>query len=566
MKIFRILEIRISICPKFFWLWFVGMVHLLPAQSHLFQEVKVAQPAQSILQDHKCGFPVILEANSPQNIQQYRELQSFKLSPSVFDSIYYSPSGHFKIYYTTDGFNAIPLYDRDQDDTPDYLEFLGNSFDRAWVIEVDSLGFQPPPDSTGQPRSIYLVYCRRLSVYGQTWLDFEIPQLTGINYVTFIEINTNFNNIVNYPGVSDPIIRDSMAIAVTAAHEFNHALQCGYRLWPENNSFYDLWFIESSATFMEEIVADKVNDYLQYLEDFFGQTNLPLDISTAGTADYGKVVFEIMLGKLYGSQITRQIWTEISWQRALPALEKILLTKSTNLSEEMKRLSVWLYFTGNRSMESTYFPDSELFPSVDFITGFPVKSEETILLSDSLPRISFQWYLSYSESTLLPQLLLKAGHNSPADQLFVTYLDPVTKEFYQMPASLSFRLPFTIGVAGLPYNVVNVVNQGDLNDDFQVVARPASSTVSAGILVYPQPLELSVNQPFLIFANLPPQAEIFIFSPNGKYLKFLKVNENSDYLNWDLKTQYGGQVGSGVYIYMVKSAQGNEQGKFLIVK
>ncbi len=114
--------------------------------------------------------------------------------------------------------------------------------------------------------------------------------------------------------------------------------------------------------------------------------------------------------------------------------------------------------------------------------------------------------------------------------------------------------------------MVNVVNQGDLNDDFQVVARPVSSTVSAGILVYPQPLELSVNQPFLIFANLPPQAEISIFSPNGKFLKSLKVNENSDYLNWDLKTQYGGQVGSGVYIYMVKSAQGNEQGKFLIVK
>jgi hypothetical protein len=79
-------------------------------------------------------------------------------------------------------------------------------------------------------------------------------------------------------------------------------------------------------------------------------------------------------------------------------------------------------------------------------------------------------------------------------------------------------------------------------------------------------LELSVNQPFLIFANLPPQAEISIFSMNGKFLKSLKVNENSDYFNWDLKTQYGKQVGSGVYIYTVTSAQGKEQGKFLILR
>jgi hypothetical protein len=213
-----------------------------------------------------------------------------------------------------------------------------------------------------------------------------------------------------------------------------------------------------------------------------------------------------------------------------------------------------------------YFPDSELFPSVDFITGSPAKSEETILISDSLPRLSFQWYLSYSELTGLPQLLLKAGYNSPANQLYATYLDPIAKEYYQILASISFSLPFTIGATGLPYNVVNVGNQGDVTYDFQIVSRPVISPVSAGILVYPQPLELSVNQPFLIFANLPPQAEISIFSMNGKFLKSLKVNENSDYFNWDLKTQYGKQVGSGVYIYTVTSAQGKEQGKFLILK
>jgi len=357
-----------------------------------------------------------------------------------------------------------------------------------------------------------------------------------------------------------------MSIAVTAAHEFNHALQCGYRLWPENSSFYDLWFIESSATYMEEVVANEVNDYLQYLEDYFGQTNLPLDFSTGGTTDYGKVVFEIMLGKLYGPQISQEVWREINWQRALPALEKILFSKNTDIREELKQMSLWLYFTGNRSVENQYFPDSGLFPSVYFMTGSPIKSEETILIADSLPRISFQWYLSYSETTVLPQLLLKAGQNSQADELFVTYLDPISGEYYQHPASLSFSLPFTIGVAGMPYNVVNTADQGESYFDFQLITRPGNADTTGGVLVYPQPLELSAAQPFLNFSNLPAEAEISIYTVNGKFLITLKTKDNLDYLNWNLRLPEGEQIGSGVYIYWIKSNSGQEQGKFLIIK
>jgi hypothetical protein len=566
MKNFSLVGKEFSLIAELLGLWLVVMVQLSLAQSHLFQGVNLQSSDQIAAKNHKCSLLTILEASRPQNIKQYQELQLFKLSPSAYDSVYYSPSGHFKIYYSIEGFSAIPLYDRNQNNIQDYLEFVGKSFDRAWSIEIDSLGFKPPPDSSGQPRNVYPVFCRRISDYGIIWLDYEIPQLPGENYVTYIEINTNFNNIVEYPGISDPIIRDSMAIAVTAAHDFNHALQCGYRLWPENNTFPDFWFIESSATYMEEVVAEEVNDYLQYLEDYFQQTSLPLDYSTGTTTDYGKVAFLIMLGKLYGSQITREIWAEINWQSALPALEKILCMKNTDLMEEIRRMSVWLYFTGNRSIGNNYFPDAELFPSVDFITGSPIQSEETILISDSLPRISFQWYLSYSEATVLPRLLLKAGQNSRADELFVTYLDPISREYYQYPASLACKLPFTIGTAGMPYNVVNTAGRGEAYFDFQLIARPVTAATAPAVLVYPQPLELSARQPFLNFSNLPVEAEISIFTVNGKFLITLKVRDNVNYLNWDLRLREGEQIGSGVYIYRIKSNRGEEQGKFLIVK
>ncbi len=536
------------------------------AQKYLFQPVDLLSSTGGERHDHKCGFPTILMANSSGNTDHYQELQLYKLEPTSFDSIYFSPTGHFKIYYSTTGFNAIPLYDRNQNNVSDYLEFLGKSFDRAWSVEIDSLGFNPPPDSSGMPRSVYPIFCRRLSVYGQTWLDYEIPQLLEKNYVTYIEINTNFNNIVEYPGVTDPIVRDSMAIAVTAAHEFNHAIQSGYRLWPENNSFYDLWFIESSATYMEEVVAPEVNDYLQYLEDYFNHTNQPLDYSSNDFSDYGKVVFEIMLGKQYGPKIVREIWAEILQYRALPSIENVLPIYGSDLAEEMKRLSSWLYFSGPNSLAGEYFPDSPFFPSLKIMSGSPIKSTETILMVDSLPRLSFQWYHSESEKERNITLLLKAGPASSATELYATCVDPFSKTFYQFPASLAFDLPFNIGNLGLPFNVLNTSRQSEEYFDFQIISRSVESIGSEEVIIYPQPLKLSVNQPFLNFKNVPESARVTIFNAHGKYLVTLKAKDNHTYLSWDLKTRKGELVGSGVYLYHVHSDGMEKTGKFVIIE
>lgn len=547
-------------------LWIIHSPPAAFAQKYLFQPIAYPSTTRGERHDHKCGFPTILMANSPENIDRYQELQLYKLEPTSFDSIYFSPTGHFKIYYSTIGFNAIPLYDRNQNNISDYLEFLGMSFDRAWSIEIDSLGFNPPPDSSGLPRSVYPVFCRRLSVYGQTWLEYEIPQLPEKNYVTYIEINTNFNNIVEYPGITDPIVRDSMAIAVTAAHEFNHAIQSGYRLWPENNSFYDLWFIESSATYMEEVVAPEVNDYLQYLEDYFHHTNQPFDYSSNDLSDYGKVVFEIMLGKLYGPQIVREIWTEILHYRALPSLENVLSIYGSDLAEEMKRMSSWLYFSGANSLVGEYFPDSPFFPSLKMMSGSPIESTETILIVDSLPRLSFQWYYSENEKERNTTFLLKAGPSSTATELYATCVDPFRKTFYQFPASLAFDMPFTLNNLGLPFNVVNTNSQSERYFDFQIISRPVESIGSEEMIIYPQPLKLSVNQPFLNFKNVPESARITIFNALGKYVVTLKARDNQTYLSWDLKTKKGELVGSGVYLYHLHSDRIEKTGKFIIIE
>ncbi len=512
----------------------------------------------------KCGFPVILQANSPGNLPLLHRLQFYSITNQNLDQIYYSPSGHIEIHYTIEGFDAIPQYDRNENGIPDYLEFVAFSFDRAWLIEIDSLGFKPPPDSSGHDRSVYPVYCRRLSVYGQTWLDYEIPSLPGNNYVTYIEINTNFNNIVTYPGVPDPAIRDSMAIAITAAHEFNHALQCGYRIWPENDSSYDLWYIESSATYMEEIVAPEVNDYLQYLDDYFNSTRLPLDQSSGSYSDYGKVVLEIMLGKLFGATIVRQVWTEIQVRRALPALQKVLVLKDTDLRTEWRRFALWMHFTADFADSGRYFPDAALYPPVITYPAAEISDSQTILTSDSLARLSFQWYSTAASNSLPVGVFLKADEKTPAAELFSHFIDPENGVPFSVSATVFYRLPFTVNNQNLYFGIVNTWPEGNSYSGYQLITRPAMIAEQTQIAVYPQPLKVSENQPFLNFQNLPAGSKIYIFSSNGFLLNTLTAS--SSIISWDLKTRYGNFVGSGVYLYRIISDQEEKSGKFIIVK
>jgi hypothetical protein len=519
--------------------------------------------------NHKCGFPIILNSSNPSNTEMFYKLESYYVKRDSLDLSIMSPSGHFKIHYTLNGIHAIPTYDRNKNLIPDYLEFVSNSFDRAWEIEVDSLGFKPPPDIDGNPRSVYPVECRLSSVYGSTiWnpeTD-EIHNLPGINYVTTVEINTNFS-FVYYPTAKDDIERDSMAIAVTAAHEFNHALQAGYRLWADNSGYFeDIWFIESSAVYMEEVVASEVNDYLNYLPAYFNRTSFPLDESSGDLSDYGKVVFEIVLGKFYGHDITRKVWAGIVEQRARPALEKVLQSEGSSLSRQMVNLATWLYYSGeDRFIPGQFFPDAALFPEIDFIPANPISPNAQTVLEDSLPKLAFQWYESPYQSSQSTNALLQVLQGSSASDLSAVYIDVLSKSYYQIPASTSFDLPFQLIPDILPFAAVSTGIEDQLQK-YRLLTRSQQTETESEFVVFPQPFVLSEHQAYLTFKNIPPSAQIFIFSSTGKLLQTLRNDSHIPYIYWDLSTSQGKTIGSGVYLYRLKTDNGEKNGKFMVIK
>jgi hypothetical protein len=71
----------------------------------------------------------------------------------------------------------------------------------------------------------------------------------------------------------------------------------------------------------------------------------------------------------------------------------------------------------------------------------------------------------------------------------------------------------------------------------------------------------------LQFVNLPGECTIKIFSLAGDFIIELE-NDDPDvgYMNWDLITRNTQKVVSGVYLYLVESAQGNHLGKFVVIR
>ncbi|RJP66410.1 MAG: T9SS C-terminal target domain-containing protein [Ignavibacteriales bacterium] len=91
------------------------------------------------------------------------------------------------------------------------------------------------------------------------------------------------------------------------------------------------------------------------------------------------------------------------------------------------------------------------------------------------------------------------------------------------------------------------------------------------VFVYPSPVRLKDNN-FLTFANLTKRAKIIIFNLNGNKIKELYEDNGDGGVEWDLKTDDGSVISSGVYIYRVtsiddKNNEGNNKiGKFVVIK
>jgi len=197
---------------------------------------------------------------------------------------------------------------------PDLVDDWADYFEEVWEKEISTMGYQRP---TGTDRYLYDVYIANTGD-DRIGNDDDLTPKLGYNFLgmtttycdpdrlcvqgsgneeyTYITVNKYFTN----PGT----------MKITAAHEFFHAIQFGYPTFDRWYSLGHHWWIEATATWMEEAVYDDVNAYYSRVQRWLKEPWLSL--KNSGDHEYGDVLFVIFMTDLYlkDRDFVKHVWED----------------------------------------------------------------------------------------------------------------------------------------------------------------------------------------------------------------------------------------------------------------
>lgn len=315
------------------------------------------------LHDRKCGFGIRTQVHSQWNA--FSVLQKIELKQLMADDSMQKNRiiGRFKILYDTSGTSNVPaLLDVNNQPIPNtaeaYVDSVGAIFNYIYSVEIDGLGYQAPPHEQGE--SSYRIYIKDQGKdgYGLTDWDSDAPNLNPNGnpprYACYVEVDNDFK---------DQYTKGINALKVTAAHEFHHVIQVGsYGYWDE-----DIFVHELTSTWMEDVVYTEVNDYYQYLPNYFNLFSAGISFNYYIPSDdhyggYERCIFAHCLARIYGVDIMKDIWTGM---RTLPFLESadaVLANRGSSLQYAFAEFTKWNYFTWDRADTVNYYPEGNHYP------------------------------------------------------------------------------------------------------------------------------------------------------------------------------------------------------------
>lgn len=311
---------------------------------------------------------------------------------------YLTPGGHFIIYYYTSGQDSTTL---------DYTKEVGQHLEDSWLHEVDSLGYNAPELGDNKLLDIYIENIG-INLYG---VAFPGDSKTD-GYI-------KFNNDYSWASPNDDPAGDATgAIKVTAAHEFFHHIQFGYL--NELSRRGELWWIESSATFMEDEVFDEVNDYINYLSGyngFFSNTHITIDNIGGG---YETSIINKLLKERYNNgdpEIIREVLDGIGIiTSAEESMAKALRDRGYNLAECFRDFALWNFFTGYR-YQSNYYEEGKKYPGFSNFQGthtIGTSNRDTGEQTGSVDNLAANYYKIEPDSSLTENktLSIQVARNS----------------------------------------------------------------------------------------------------------------------------------------------------------
>jgi hypothetical protein len=241
---------------------------------------------------------------------------------------------NFCIHWVKTTGDAPNLTDSNHNGIPNYVESTRTVMTEVWNKEVTDLGYHAPMSDAGSGShhggnpnkriDIYLQDVGRFGLYGYCTTD-DPKYSTQSNVSAYCVFDDDFSRR-QFGGAATGIA----ALKVTAAHEFNHAIQFSYDVRD------DRWFLEATATNMEASVYPSIHDNYQYFTSSpISKTApwRPIDLfQPSGANQYGVWIFFHYLCQqsIDGCDIVRQIWE----RAAVTPFKKVGGTYSTQAIED----------------------------------------------------------------------------------------------------------------------------------------------------------------------------------------------------------------------------------------
>ena len=258
-----------------------------------------------------------------------KALLKYVTRPALTEERVFSPVGRrFNIHYAASGADAPDATDANANGVPDWVETVAGVFEYVYDVEVTKMGYAAPPVTR------YDVYLRDLTVegaYGFTTND-GFPVSPSTSVASYIEIDRSFTDaLFTVGGRYTPM----QVLQITAAHEFHHSIQFGY------NYYFDIWYGESTSTWMEDEVYDSVNQLYSYLGSYTSVVGaLALNGPIGNNSEYGRWIFNRYLAEVQGSRtVVRSVWEELGREPAnssrtdipmLPIIQRVLQNNLSN--------------------------------------------------------------------------------------------------------------------------------------------------------------------------------------------------------------------------------------------
>lgn len=370
-------------------------------------------------------------------------------------------SSQFRVHYTLDGRNQIPLIDTNQSGMPDYIEEVLEQCEAA-LATYEELGFKPPLDDEfvsdgnggdGQFDIYLLDFGGRGD--GQFILDECLPE-TPQSCAGHMLIENDFAGY-GYPSIE-------VATKIVGSHELFHSIQASYAQGQSS------LVTEGTAVWASEYFDPSLNDFEGFIRYFLERPQQSIFVQGSGFLyAYGMGLLFRHLEEVYGASIIVSLWEELVCfeydgpinKRWVLALDRVLARDfDTSFSVAFEAFALWNIYTGNRVHPEYAYAQGDNYPLVNSIqVGLPYADDAVRVFAASA---RYWWIPSEERTELYRALSTSSDEIDRAEVALSVWVAPIGADGPQNPVRWESNEALSLeGLEGVMVAVINRSLEGE---------------------------------------------------------------------------------------------------------